>query len=94
MSLISSSKGLVSRVYSLRSERQSIAKVQMEGNEQSTTQYDLDNITKCMQCYKSRPRGGVLTLESLRAGTVREWKYWAWSLEVRCQYHFLTWSAN
>ena len=65
-----------------------------EGNEQSTTQYDLDNITKCMQCYKSRPRGGVLPLESLRTGIVREWRYWLWSFEVRCQSHFLTWSAN
>ena len=59
-----------------------------EGNKQSTTQYDLDTITKCMQCYKSRPRGGALTLEGLRNGIVREWKYCAWSLEVRCQYHF------
>lgn len=46
-----------------------------EGNELSTNKSRLDDFTKCMLCYKNRPYVGVLTLESLKAGTVRQWKH-------------------
>lgn len=38
----------------------------------------------CTLCYKSKPQsGGLVTLESFKAGTVREWKCSTWLLEVR-----------
>ena len=40
---------------------------------------DFDN---CLLCYKPKPWVGVLTLESLKAGIVREWRYFNWLVEV------------
>ena len=49
----------------------------------------VDSLIECTLCYKGRSRsGGIVTLESLKAGIVRGWKQWAWSLEVRCQREF------
>lgn len=49
-------------------------------NEQSTDKDDLDDITNCTLCCKSRSRGVVITLKSLKLGlSVR--KHCKWVLE-------------
>ena len=59
-------------------------------NEQSTDKDDLDDITNCTLCCKSRSRGVVITLKSLKLGlSVR--KHCKWVLEVRYQPESLMW---
>ena len=65
-----------------------VAKIRETGHSRLSdeNQNVVDSLIECTLCYKGRSRsGGVVTLESLKAGIVRGWKQWAWSLEVRCQ---------
>ena len=51
-------------------------------SEDWTTDSDSAGFDNCLLCYKSKPWVGVLTLESLKAGTVRKWGYFNWPVEV------------
>lgn len=51
-------------------------------SEEWTTDSDSAGFDNCLLCYKSKPWVGVLTLESLKAGTVRKWGYFNWPVEV------------
>ena len=51
-------------------------------SEEWTTDSDSAGFDNCLLSYKSKPWVGVLTLESLKAGTVRKWGYFNWPVEV------------
>ena len=51
-------------------------------SEEWTTDSDSEGFDNCLLSYKSKPWVGVLTLESLKAGTVRKWGYINWPVEV------------
>ena len=50
--------------------------------EEWSTDSDFDDFDNCLLCYKPKPWVAVLTLESLKAGIVRKWRYFNWLVEV------------
>ena len=50
--------------------------------EEWSTDSDSEDFDNCLLCYKSKPWVAVLTLESLNAGIVRNWRYFNWVVEV------------
>ena len=53
-----------------------------DSNEEWSTDSDFDDFDNCLLCYKPKPWVAVLTLESLKAGIVRKWRYFNWVVEV------------
>ena len=50
--------------------------------EEWSTDSDFDDFDNCLLCYKPKPWVAVLTLESLKVGIVRKWRYFNWVVEV------------